>query len=79
MTVITAYLLGLATLPAAAAAVWLLYRLFRREARLCPYCLEWTAHTKEKPDTALYLPAILTWASARPRPDGAPPRMAARP
>lgn len=63
MTVITAYLLGLATLPAAAATVWLLHRLFRREARLCPYCLEWTAHTKEKPDTALYLPAILTWAS----------------
>lgn len=63
MTVITAYLLGLATLPAAAAAVWLLHRLFRRETRLCPYCLEWTAHTKEKPDTALYLPAILTWAS----------------
>lgn len=63
MTVITAYLLGLATPPAGAAAVWLLHRLFRREARLCPYCLEWTAHTKEKPDTALYLPAILTWAS----------------
>lgn len=63
MTVITAYLLGLATLPAGGAAGWLLYRLFRREARLCPYCLEWTAHTKEKPDTALYLPAILTWAS----------------
>lgn len=63
MTVITAYLLGLATLPAAAAAVWLLYRLFRREARLCPYCLEWTAHTKGRPDTALHLPAVLTWAS----------------
>lgn len=63
MSVITAYLLGLATLPAAAATVWLLYRLFRREAWLCPYCLAWTAHTKEKPDTALYLPAILTWAS----------------
>lgn len=63
MTVITAYLLGLATLPAAAAAVWLLHRLFRRETWLCPYCLEWTAHTKEKPDTALCLPAILTWAS----------------
>lgn len=29
----------------------------------CPYCLEWTAHTKGKPDTALYLPAVLTWAS----------------
>lgn len=63
MTVITAYLLGLATLPAAAAAVWLLYRLFRREAQLCPYCLEWTAHTKGRPDTALHLPAVLTWAS----------------
>lgn len=60
MTVITAYLLGLATLPAAAAAGWLLYRLFRREAWLCPYCLAWTAHTKGKPDTALCLPAILT-------------------
>lgn len=32
MTVITAYLLGLATLPVGVAAVWLLYRLFRREA-----------------------------------------------
>ena len=63
MTVITAYLLGLATLPMGGVAVWLLHRLFRREARLCPYCLAWTAHTKEKPDTALYLPAILTWAS----------------
>lgn len=63
MTVITAYLLGLATLPVGAAAVWLLYRLFRREAWLCPYCLEWTAHIKGRPDTALYLPAILTWAS----------------
>lgn len=30
---------------------------------VCPYCLAWTAHTKGKPDTALYLPAILTWAS----------------
>lgn len=63
MNTTIAYLLGLATLPAGAAAVWLLHRLFRREAWLCPYCLEWTAHTKEKPDTALYLPAILTWAS----------------
>lgn len=63
MTVITAYLLGLATLPVGGVAVWLLYRLFRREARLCPYCLAWTAHAKGKPDTALYLPAILTWAS----------------
>lgn len=63
MTVITAYLLGLATLPAGAATVWLLHRLFRREAWLCPYCLAWTAHAKGKPDTALYLPAILTWAS----------------
>lgn len=63
MTVTTAYLLGLATLPAGAAAVWLLHRLFRREAWLCPYCLAWTAHAKGKPDTALYLPAILTWAS----------------
>lgn len=63
MTVITAYLLGLATLPAGVAAGWLLYRLFRREAWLCPYCLAWTAHTKGKPDTALCLPAILTWAS----------------
>lgn len=63
MSVITAYLLGLATLPVGGVAVWLLYRLFRREAWLCPYCLAWTAHTKEKPDTALYLPAILTWAS----------------
>lgn len=63
MAVITAYLLGLATLPAGVAAGWLLYRLFRREARLCPYCLEWTAHTKGRPDTALHLPAILTWAS----------------
>lgn len=49
--------------PWGGVAVWLLYRLFRREAWLCPYCLAWTAHTKEKPDTALYLPAILTWAS----------------
>lgn len=63
MNTTIAYLLGLATLPAGAAAVWLLYRLFRREAWLCPYCLAWTAHTKGKPDTALYLPAILTWAS----------------
>lgn len=63
MTVTTAYLLGLATLPAGAAAVWLLHRLFRREAWLCPYCLAWTAHAKGKPDTALCLPAILTWAS----------------
>lgn len=63
MAVITAYLLGLATLPAGVAAGWLLYRLFRREARLCPYCLAWTAHTKGRPDTALHLPAILTWAS----------------
>lgn len=63
MTVTTAYLLGLATLPAGAATVWLLHRLFRREAWLCPYCLAWTAHAKGKPDTALYLPAILTWAS----------------
>lgn len=62
MTVITAYLLGLATLPAGVAAGWLLYRLFRRETWLCPYCLAWTAHTKGKPDTALYLPAVLTWA-----------------
>lgn len=36
MTVITAYLLGLATLPVGVAAVWFLYRLFRREAWLCP-------------------------------------------
>lgn len=63
MTVITVYLLGLATLPAGVAAVWLLYRPFRREAWLCPYCLEWTAHTKGRPDTALHLPAVLTWAS----------------
>lgn len=63
MTVITAYLLGLATLPMGGIAVWLLYRLFRRETWLCPYCLAWTAHTKGKPDTALYLPAVLTWAS----------------
>lgn len=63
MAVITAYLLGLATLPVGGVAVWLLYRLFRREAWLCPYCLAWTAHTKGKPDTALCLPAILTWAS----------------
>ncbi len=63
MTVITAYLLGLATLPVGVAAGWLLYRLFRQEAWLCPYCLAWTAHAKGKPDTALYLPAILTWAS----------------
>lgn len=63
MTTITAYLLGLATLPAGAAAGWLLYRLFHREAWFCPYCLEWTAHTRKKPDTALYLPAVLAWAS----------------
>lgn len=63
MTVTTAYPLGLMTLPAGAAAGWLLHRLFRREAWLCPYCLAWTAHAKGKPDTALYLPAILTWAS----------------
>lgn len=63
MNTTIAYLLGLATLPAGVAAGWLLYRLFRQEAWLCPYCLAWTAHAKGKPDTALYLPAILTWAS----------------
>ena len=63
MNTTIAYLLGLATLPAGVAAGWLLYRLFRQEAGLCPYCLAWTAHAKGKPDTALYLPAILTWAS----------------
>lgn len=61
MNTTIAYLLGLATLPVGGVAVWLLYRLFRREAWLCPYCLAWTAHTKGKPDTALCLPAILTW------------------
>ncbi|WP_143250608.1 hypothetical protein [Bifidobacterium pseudolongum] len=29
--------------PWGGVAVWLLYRLFRREAWLCPYCLAWTA------------------------------------
>ena len=63
MNTTIAYLLGLATLPAGVAAVWLLHRLFRREAWLCPYCLAWTAHIKGRPDTALHLPAVLTWAS----------------
>lgn len=59
MNAIAIYVLGLLTLPAMALVLIALTELFHRDARWCPYCMEWIIGSKDDPNRTVLMPHVV--------------------
>lgn len=59
MPAIAIYILGLLTLPTVTLVLVVLTELFRKDARWCPYCMEWVIRSKGDSDRTIFMPHIV--------------------